>query len=98
MDFDTEGLFILEGLDGTIADAARATVARLLNDMMDRGEIPAETIQIQNLSINLTAEVVQQLNMNPKEVQNYFAEQIKEATAKALLKPTLNPRKYDSSL
>lgn len=43
-------------------------------------------IQIQNLYINLNAEVVQQLNINPKEVRNYFGEQIMEAITTAIRK------------
>ena len=43
-------------------------------------------IQIQNLYINLNAEVVQQLNLNPKEVRNYFGEQIMEAITTAIRK------------
>lgn len=34
--------------------------------------------QIQNLNIYITAEVVEQLNVNPKEVINYLHEQIQE--------------------
>ena len=34
--------------------------------------------QIQNLNIYITAEVVQQMNVNPKEVINYLHEQIQE--------------------
>ena len=48
-------------------------------------ELVVEAIHIQNLNICLTAEVVQQLNMNPNEIQNFFAEQIKEATVKVIL-------------
>lgn len=79
--------FLLEGLPGSVAEAAKDTAARLLQDMVDQGEIPADAIQIQDLHIHLTAEVVQQLNMNPAEVKNYFAQQIKEATFQALKKP-----------
>ena len=43
-------------------------------------------VQIQNLNINLTADVVQQLNMNPKEVFNQLSEQIKESTLNAIAK------------
>ena len=49
-------------------------------------------IQIQNLYINLNAEVVQQLNLNPKEVKNYFGEQIMEAITTAIRKD-----KYDKT-
>lgn len=48
-------------------------------------ELVIETIQIQNLNIYLTCEEVQQLNMNPQEVINYFAEQLKEVTVKVIL-------------
>ena len=74
-----ESKFLLEGLSGSVADAARATAARHLQDMVEQGELPAEAIHIQDLHITLTAEVVQQLNMNPQEVRNYFADQIKAA-------------------
>lgn len=43
-------------------------------------------VQIQNLNINLTSDVVQQLNMNPKEVINQLTEQIKETTLNAMAK------------
>ena len=49
-------------------------------------------IQIQNLYINLNAEVVQQLNLSPKEVKNYFGEQIMEAITTAIRK-----NKYDKT-
>ena len=58
--------------------------------MVDRGELPAEAIHIQDLHITLTADVVHQLNMNPQEVRNYFADQIREAATKAL-KPNFEP-------
>ena len=74
-----EGSFILEGLGGSISDAAKESASRLLQDMVEQGELPAEAIHIQDLHITLTAEVVQQLNMNPQEVRNYFADQIKAA-------------------
>ena len=41
-------------------------------------------IHIENLTINLTAEVVQQLNMNPEEVVNQLTEQIQQTSLKAL--------------
>ena len=86
----------------TIADAAKATAAQLLENLVETSvsyvsQVLAEEIgknqegvvlqgiQIQNLNINLTAEVVQQLNMNPNEVKNIFGEQIKEATVKAIV-------------
>ena len=93
MDLETNGTFLLEGLTGSVADAARATAARLLQDMVEQGELPAEAIHIQDLHISLTADVVQQLNMNPQEVRNYFAQQIKEATAQAILSPDFQSKK-----
>ncbi len=42
-------------------------------------------IHIDNLTINLTAETVQQLNMNPKEVINQFKDQIQQASLKAIV-------------
>ena len=99
---NTGGKFLLEGLGGSIADAAKATAAQLLENLVETSvsyvsQVLAEEIgknkegvvlqgiQIQNLNINLTAEVVQQLNMNPNEVKNIFGEQIKEATVKAIV-------------
>ncbi len=41
-------------------------------------------IHIDNLTINLNAETVQQLNMNPKEVINQFKDQIQQASLKAI--------------
>lgn len=42
--------------------------------------------QIQNFKVYFTAEVVQQLNMNPKEVINQLPEQIKETMLNAIAK------------
>ncbi len=42
------------------------------------------TIHIDNVTINLNAEMVQQLNMNPKEVINQFKDQIQQASLKAI--------------
>lgn len=42
------------------------------------------TVHIDNLTINLNAEMVQQLNMNPKEVINQLTEQIQQTSLKAL--------------
>ena len=42
------------------------------------------TVHIENLTINLNAEMVQQLNMNPKEVINQLTEQIQQTSLKAL--------------
>ena len=39
---------------------------------------------IQNITINITTEVVTQLNMNPQQVVNHFHGQIKEALDKAV--------------
>ena len=39
---------------------------------------------IQNITINISAEVVNQLNMNPNEVVNHFHDQIEEALDKAV--------------
>ena len=47
-------------------------------------------IHIENLTINLNAEVVQQLNMNPEEVINQLSEQIQQASLKALSEKTTN--------
>ena len=41
---------------------------------------------IQNITINITSEVVNQLNMNPQRVVNHFHGQIKEALDKAVQK------------
>jgi len=41
-------------------------------------------IHIENLTINLTAEVVQQLNINPEEVINQLTEQIQQTSLKAI--------------
>ena len=41
---------------------------------------------IQNITINITTEVVTQLNMNPQQVVNHFHDQIKEALDKAVQK------------
>ena len=106
---NTDSKFLIEGLGGSISEAAKATAAQLLEDLVaasvtyvgqalaeqitqQKEGVVVEAIQIQNLNINLTAEIIQQLNMNPNEVQNYFAEQIKEATVKALLKPSLEAK------
>jgi len=40
-------------------------------------------VHINNLTINLNAEMVQQLNLNPKEVINQLTEQIKQTTLQA---------------
>ena len=47
-------------------------------------------IHIENLTINLNAEVVQQLNMNPEEVVNQLTEQIQQTSLKALSEKTTN--------
>ena len=54
-------------------------VAQLFSDEIDKSKdgIVIESIQIQNLNINLTADVVHQLNMNPQEVINQFTEPTK---------------------
>lgn len=41
-------------------------------------------VHINNLTINLNAEMVQQLNMNPKEVINQLTEQIQQTSLKAI--------------
>lgn len=41
---------------------------------------------IQNITINITTEVLTQLNMNPQQVVNHFHGQIKEALDKAVQK------------
>ncbi len=47
-------------------------------------------IHIDNLIINLNAEMVQQLNLNPKEVINQLTEQIKETTLKNMVQESKN--------
>ena len=49
-------------------------------------------IQIQNLNINLTAQVVEQLNMNPKEVINQLTEQIRETALNSFTQETAPER------
>jgi len=46
--------------------------------------------QIQNLNIYITAEVVNQLNMNPREVVNYFSDKIK-SELDDIVKGVFNP-------
>ena len=78
-----------EGQMSTTVSTASETTASISVDQQVKVENRqgSTVVHIDNLTINLNAEMVQQLNMNPKEVINQLAEQIKETTVQALLKP-----------
>ncbi len=54
------------------------------NKEMVENQQGTTAIHIDNVTINLNAEMVQQLNMNPKEVINQFKDQIQQASLKAI--------------
>lgn len=69
----------------TVGNATKAAVKTSEQVVVERHQ-GTTIVQIQNLNINLTADVVQQLNMNPKEVINQLSEQINETTLNAIAK------------
>ena len=79
-----------DGQMTTTVSTARETSATVKVDQQVTVENQqgTTTVHIDNLTINLNAEMVQQLNMNPKEVINQLTEQIQQTSLKALAENT----------
>lgn len=75
-----------EGLGASAVGAAVTASPVLVGTLLAAGAFymienrqGTTVVHIDNLTINLNAEMVHQLNMNPKEVINQLAEQIKKS-------------------
>ena len=79
-----------DGQMTTTVSTARETSATVKVDQQVTVENQqgTTTVHIDNLTINLNAEMVQQLNINPKEVINQLTEQIQQTSLKALAENT----------
>ncbi len=86
--------FLLESLGATAVGTSVISSPLLLGTLLAAGAFyigklidnhqGATVIHINNLVINLNAEMVQQLNMNPKEVINQLKDQIQQTSLKAI--------------
>lgn len=77
------------GKDGKMSSTVN-TAAETSTSVKDDHQVVVENhngtmiVHINNLTINLNAELVQQLNMNPKEVINQLTDKIRQTSLKAI--------------